>query len=164
MRNAAFLAQLSLLLVLHFSSVTWAGPMEDAEAAYSKGEFAAELRITEPFAVKGEAWAQTRLALIYLEGSGLVQNSAEAVKWFRLAATQGFSPAQLFLGLMYYKGQGVVQDYVRSLMWLNLAAVSGNGDAMRNRDIAEKGMNPQQIAEVQKLVLHCQLQKFKGCD
>jgi TPR repeat protein len=46
---------------------------------------------------------------MYFEG----QNYAEALKWFRLAADQGFAVAQFDLGHMYVNGQAVPQDYVR---------------------------------------------------
>ncbi len=45
----------------------------------------------------------------------------EALKWWRMAADQGFVPAQASLGLMYYDGQGVPKDYVLAYMWINLA-------------------------------------------
>ena len=34
------------------------------------------------------------------------------MKWYRLAADQGYAAAQFNLGVMYAKGQGVPQDYV----------------------------------------------------
>ncbi|MDL1959246.1 MAG: hypothetical protein LWX01_06035 [Deltaproteobacteria bacterium] len=38
------------------------------------------------------------------------QDYAEAVKWFRKAAEQGYADAQFFLGLMYAQGEGVLQS------------------------------------------------------
>jgi hypothetical protein len=37
-------------------SAVWAGPKEDAEAAYGRGDSAAEVGVTHPLAEKGEAW------------------------------------------------------------------------------------------------------------
>ncbi|TVS20791.1 MAG: hypothetical protein EA424_02165, partial [Planctomycetaceae bacterium] len=38
----------------------------------------------------------------YYEGRGVVQDYAEALKWYRKAAEQGRSYAQFSLGLLYY--------------------------------------------------------------
>ena len=53
--------------------------------------------------------------------------------------------------LIDWHGQGVPMDDVRAHMWFNLAAVRGDTDAVKNRDIAAKGMTPQQMVEAQKL-------------
>ena len=88
---------------------------------------------------------------MYDNGQGVVQDYAEAVKWYRLAAEQGYAQAQNNLGLMYRKGQGVVQDFVYAHMWMNIAAASGNSRAALNRDSNATQMTPAQIAEAQKL-------------
>jgi TPR repeat protein len=86
--------------------------------------------------------------------------NAEAVKWYRKAADQGYASAQWGLGEMYYAGRGVPQDYVLAHMWLNLAAtalglaVGGRtafGLAASDRDKVAAKMTPAQIAEAQKL-------------
>jgi uncharacterized protein len=56
----------------------------------------------------------------------LVQDYAEAVKWYRLAAEQGNANAQYNLGVMYDNGDGVVQDYAEAVKWYRLAAEQGN--------------------------------------
>ncbi|MGH7875618.1 MAG: tetratricopeptide repeat protein, partial [Candidatus Binatia bacterium] len=56
----------------------------------------------------------------------------EAVKWYRLAAAQGYAPAQSSLGLAYEKGQGVPQDYQEAVKWYRLAAAQGNESAQVN--------------------------------
>jgi len=101
---------------------------------------------------------------MYYSGQGVGLDYAEAMKWNRLAATQGDAPAQLNLGVMYANGKGVVRDYVRAHMWFNLAALKGSTDAVKSRDIIAKRMNNQQIAEAQKLTRECQSRHFKGCD
>ena len=97
-------------------------------------------------------------------GEGVVQDYAEALRWYKLAAEKGFIGAQINLGSMYAQGQGVAQDYVRAHMWYNLAAVSGDSSAVKNRDIVAAKMTPQQIAEAQKLARECQAPNFKNCD
>ena len=49
---------------------------------------------------------------MYANGKGVVQDEAEAVRWFRLAAEQGHVVAQYDLGCSYRDGRGVAQDDV----------------------------------------------------
>ena len=69
---------------------------------------------------------QSLVGSMYAEGKGVQQNYKTAVKWYTLAAEQGYANAQSNLGLMYAKGQGVQQDYVRAHMWFNIAATYGD--------------------------------------
>jgi hypothetical protein len=66
---------------------------------------------------------------MYYKGNGVPQNYAEALKWFRLAATQGHAKAQSNLGVMYDEGQGVPEDDAGALKWYRLAAAQGNASA-----------------------------------
>jgi clan AA aspartic protease (TIGR02281 family) len=69
---------------------------------------------------------------MYYKGDGVPQNYAEALKWFRLAATQGQALAQNNLGVMYYIGEGVPQNYAEALKWFRLAATQGQAFAQNN--------------------------------
>jgi hypothetical protein len=92
---------------------------------------------------------------MYLDGDGVPQNDAEAVRFFRLAADQGYAVAQYNLGVMYANGQGVPQDDVQAHMWLNLVASRSTGEvhdlSVKNRDIAAAKMTAEQFAEAQRL-------------
>ena len=66
-------------------------------------------------AKQGNAEAQRTLGRAHLQGDGVAQDDAEAMRWFRLAADQGLAPAQRSLGTGYAVGRGVPQDYCRSL-------------------------------------------------
>ena len=79
------------------------------------------------------------------------QDNAEAVKWYRKAADQGYADAQFNLGFMYKEGLGVQQDYVQAHMWFSLAATTGDRGAAESRDNVANLMTPPQIAEAQKL-------------
>ena len=86
----------------------------------------------------------------------MVQDYADAVKWYRLAAEQGFADAQLNLGVMYANGQVMTQNYVQAHLWFNLAASrlppgENRNTAVQGRDIAEKLLTPAQVAEAQRL-------------
>ena len=60
------------------------------------------------------------------------QDYAEAVKWYRLAADQGYADAQNNLGVMYDQGQGVPQNYAEAVKWYRLAADQGDAAAQYN--------------------------------
>ena len=60
-----------------------------------------------------------------------MQDYAEAVKWYRLAAEQGDSAAQYNLAVMYNNGEGVLQDYAEAMKWYRLAAEQGYADAQK---------------------------------
>ena len=49
---------------------------------------------------------------MYDRGERVPQDYAEAIKWYRKAAEQGYASAQYNLGIMYDDGEGVPQDYV----------------------------------------------------
>jgi TPR repeat protein len=89
---------------------------------------------------------------------------AEALKWYRLAASQGYAPGGNNLGLLYAKGQGVELDYVRAYLWFNLAAASGHADAIRHQNIMQQQMNPQELAAAKALTQECWQRNFKACD
>ena len=85
------------------------------------------------------------------------------MKWYRLAAEQGYASAQGNLGYMYAFGDGVLKDYVRAHMWGNLSASNGNEKGGKLRDLAAKNMNPADISTAQKLARECIRKKYKGC-
>ncbi|MDB2497155.1 sel1 repeat family protein, partial [Verrucomicrobiales bacterium] len=57
---------------------------------------------------------------------------AEAVKWYRLAADQGYAIAQNSLGACYANGEGVPKDYKEAVKWYRLAADQGYARAQYN--------------------------------
>lgn len=141
----------AIILVLSIAAPVVAGPLEDADSAHSKGDYASALPLWRRLADQGDTRAQGKLGGMYYNGHGVPQDYPEAVKWFRLAADQGNAIAQYDLGIMYAEGRGVPQDYISAHMWFNLSAAQGNRGAVRNRDITARRMTPAQIAEAQKL-------------
>ena len=117
------------LLALALFGVARAGPLEDGQAAYQKGDYATAMRILQPLAAQGNASAQGRLGAIYAQGLGVPQNLGQAVIWLRKAAEQGYADAQSRLGWMYDRGLGVPQDYAQALVWYRRAAEQGDGFA-----------------------------------
>jgi len=77
----------------------------------------------------------------------------DAVKWYRLAAAQGFVEAQYNLGNMSCKGQGIEQDDTAAIEWYRLAAAQGFADAQLNlgvRHATGQGV-PQDFTEAARL-------------
>ena len=142
----------------------WAGPLENATAAYRRGDYANALKIIRGLAEQGNALGQANLGAMYANGQGVAQDYAEALKWFRLAAAQGDASAQNSLGFMYANGLGMAQDYVRAYMWFNLGAESGLTNALASRDLALILMSPQQVALAKQMANDCRRRNLKGCD
>ena len=69
------------------------------------------------------------MGVCYAKGYGVTQDYTEAVKYYRLAAQQGYASAQINLGVCYEKGNGVTQDYTEAKKWFEKAAAQGNGAA-----------------------------------
>ncbi len=66
---------------------------------------------------------------MYARGLAAPQDYAEATKWYRAAAEQGYPVAQFNLGQRYAKGQGVRQDNVEAVKWFRKAAKQGDAPA-----------------------------------
>ena len=79
------------------------------------------------------------------------EDYATALREWRPLANQGLASAQYNLGVMYDNGRGVPQDDVEAYKWWNLAAAQGNAFAKSHKEIVEKKMTRQQIAEGQRL-------------
>ena len=77
------------------------------------------------------ASAQYQLGLRYDNGDGVQKDSAEAVKWFRKAAEQGYAPAQNEYG----KHLMNERDVVEAVMWFRKAADQGYDKAQNNLGI-----------------------------
>jgi hypothetical protein len=81
----------------------------------------------------GDSHAQYTLGLDYHDGNhGLPQDFAEALRWYRKAAEQGFAPAQNNLGALYWMGEGVPQDRAEAVRWHRKAAEQGDPNAQYN--------------------------------
>lgn len=73
-----------------------------------------------------------------------------------LKAESGRSNAQYNLGMMYKSGLGVPQNYKEAYIWFSLAAAQGHKEALKKRNITEKKLSPQQLAEAQDLAVYKQ--------
>ena len=110
----------------------------------------------EKGAKQGRPLQQFNLGLMYYKGRVAAQDYREAVKWWRLAAEQGFAEALNNLGMVYGNGDGVPKDYVEAHKWFDLAASHHppgrkRHNSVRDRDFLTKKMTSAQIAEAERL-------------
>jgi TPR repeat protein len=81
----------------------------------------------------GSCFGQFVVGVCYKNGCRCVEpDYSEAVRLYRLAATQGHSNAQNNLGSMFELGQGVAQDYAEAVRLYRLAAAQGNAASQNN--------------------------------
>ena len=60
------------------------------------------------------------------------EDDAEAIRWFRLSAGQGYALAQFDLGVTHSRGEGVPEDDAEAVRWYRLAAEQGDPLAQHN--------------------------------
>ena len=83
------LLKLLLILCVCAAGSAAAGPLEEADAALDKGDYATATRLLRPLAEQGIADAQYNLGVMYYNGWGVPQDYSAAVSWYRKAAEQG---------------------------------------------------------------------------
>jgi hypothetical protein len=91
-----------------------------------------EIEFIRQLAGSGYAKAQYNLGIIYGNGEGVLKDSKEAAKWYKLAAEQGLAEAQFNLGVMYGNGEGVLKDFKEAVKLYKLAAEQGLAEAQFN--------------------------------
>ncbi|WP_193335814.1 tetratricopeptide repeat protein [Devosia beringensis] len=94
----------------------------------------------------GDADAQYRVGLLYLQEDELGLSPLQSARWFSLAARKGHCPAQAQLGDMLFTGiEGIEAQPVEGLMWLSIAhdRCAGTGDAAW---VDEKLMHAQSLS------------------
>jgi TPR repeat protein len=90
----------AILLVLSFAGPVAAGPLEDADAALKRRDYATALRLIRPLAEQGDASAQYNLGVFYDNGLAVPQDKVRAYMWFNLSAAQGSEGAAAFRDLI----------------------------------------------------------------
>src|SRR5438067_2364165 len=87
-------------------------------------------------AERGDPAAQVSVGWRYSTGTGVGQDFAAAVHWFRRAATAGNPEGQFYLGVAFHDGDGVNADIVEAIRWYRLAAAQGHTGALFNLGIS----------------------------
>ena len=83
----ALIAALYAGFTLGLTAPAWAG-LDEATAAYQRGDYATALRELRPLAEQGNANAQYKLGFMYDRGLGVPQDYSKAHMWFNLAASR----------------------------------------------------------------------------
>ncbi len=81
---------------------------------------------------KGRKVAQSNLATLYENGSGVPQSYADAMKWHSKAAAQDYARSMSAIGYYYEKGHGVAQSHREALSWYRKSAVLGYAEGQYN--------------------------------
>jgi TPR repeat protein len=89
-----------LLMLVSLPGAARAGPLEDAEAADRKDDYATAIPIYRTLAEKGNVSAQRRLGFFYESGVGVKRDWAESAKWFGKAADGGDESAVFVLSFL----------------------------------------------------------------
>ncbi len=105
-----------------------------AFGAYQRGLY--QTAFTEAMkridADKHDGAAMTLVAELLSQGLGVPENDAEALRWYRLAASEGDKNAQFSLGLAYLTGKGAEKDVATASAWLQKAAAQDHAGAWYN--------------------------------
>jgi len=128
-----------------------AGPLEDGLRAIDDEQFETAAHLLRPLAEEGAAAAQSGLGVLALNGWGVPQDSAEALKWLRRAADQGEGRALFSLGIMSVNGLGVPQDDVQAFAWFDCADRQGEANGAIGRDALAQRMSPEQVEQARRL-------------
>ncbi|MGA9558729.1 MAG: tetratricopeptide repeat protein, partial [Terriglobales bacterium] len=78
---------------------------------------------------QGDPDAEWQMGILYHDGEAVPKDDALAVRWFELAAAQGYVRAQSTLGAYYWAGRGVPQDLSKAYFWSQLALAQGDEDS-----------------------------------
>ncbi|MDI1363187.1 SEL1-like repeat protein [Methylotenera sp.] len=82
-----------------------------------------------PMAEKGDANAQNKIAINYLQGNGVIKNFDKALYWFEKAAKQSQPEAQFYYGKFILNGQSTEKSPEKAMLWFKKAAEQSDVNA-----------------------------------
>jgi uncharacterized protein len=145
----------AVVMLVSAAMPAWPSSLSDGASAFRRGDYVTAFKKLRPLAERGHAEAQAILALMYQQGSGVLQDAVMAAHWYLSAAEQGHVGAQYQLGLLYDKGHGVPPSAVIAYKWLNLAAAHAEPREreyyVRIRDAVASKLDGEQLAQAQWL-------------
>jgi TPR repeat protein len=118
-------AALLTFLTACAASPAWAGFQEGANA-YNQGDYQTALNEWLTAANAGDPQAQNAIGALYDHGLGVLEDTAEAFRWYSMAAQQNYPLAMRNLGSMYAAGRGVPYSLQQAQLWLGKAAAAGD--------------------------------------
>jgi hypothetical protein len=82
--------------------------------------------ILKRMAGRGDSWAQTQLAALYVADRGVDRDYHEAIRLLTAASERGYAPALTGLGIAYRDGLGVDSDLAKAADFFTRAAKNGD--------------------------------------
>ncbi len=126
MLRQRILRALVLALVVTLPPAASAGPLEDADTAYNRRDYATALKLYMPLADAGNPEAQFSVGIMYSLGFGVARSPIEAARLWRLAAANGHARAAHLLA--HYAVNGILDgqpNEAEAFRWDLLAAELG---------------------------------------
>lgn len=105
---------------------------QNASSASTPPKSSGHLENLSKKARAGDTKAQLRMGLAFEFGQGVQKDSAEAMRWYRMAADRGDPVAQADLGYLYESGAAGPKDPGEAAKWYTRAAVTGLARAKFN--------------------------------
>lgn len=100
--------------------------LDEGIRAFKTGDYTQALNLLKPFAERGDAEAQCIVGNIYHLGLGVAKNGAEALKWYKESAKQGYAVASNNLAGIYLTGDCDVEiDREEAVKWHYLSKAQG---------------------------------------
>jgi hypothetical protein len=115
----------AVMMLVPFSASAAAAELTDALFAYVRQDHSRAVEELTGLAERDGAVAQAMLGAIHSSGDGAPRDNVMALKWFGLAAAQGYAEAQFRLGEMYRDGLGAPADGRLARIWFRRAARQG---------------------------------------
>lgn len=116
------LTLLALSFALFTQNAVYSADLDQGIYELNRGEFKAAIAEFEPLVAQEYAPAQYQMALIYLNGYGVVKNTSKAVDLLHLAASQNEPDALFDLSLLYSEGEVVEKDLKTAYALMEKAA------------------------------------------
>jgi TPR repeat protein len=155
--RAVALATVLSLVVTPLAAQDWQKGLD----AYNAGDYSAAISEWQPLVDQGHGEAALKLGGMYMRGEGVLQDYAERLRLYQLAAKQ-LVVAQFFLGVIYQDGDGVPQDNVLAHMWYNIASANGSSSGGLRDQLAE-GMTQADISTAQAMARECMGSGYQNC-
>ncbi len=98
-------------------------------SAVSAQDFETAYNLANQLAADGYLPAHGFLAMLYENGTGVIQNMDIAVAQYKLAAMSGDAAAQTHLAGLYLSGKGVEESQTMAVHWYEKAAAQNHPEA-----------------------------------
>ncbi|MDE1153754.1 MAG: ankyrin repeat domain-containing protein [Micavibrio sp.] len=132
-------------------------------ASYDRKKFQDDLQHWQQLADQESAEAQFEIGNLVAKGDGheISANRDEALKWYKLAANQGYQDAQEKLARIYEYREGVAQDWQEAYFWASLATLGTGGHKLPNNQNFALAEAPKHITPEQKLAVETRVREWR---